>query len=296
MPARAAVATSFWSWDPSRFDGHTIKCLRSFGLVLSVLVGGVMHRKIAGFLNAATQELCRYLAGALPSISDTWWPDHVVAVLTHQQQRAVEQRNITSLAGLDLSALLRVLDQNWNAVNGRESFPSDFRHYLKEMQSVRNRWAHAGTNEIPRDDVYRDLDTLQRFVSAINKEAPVLTKIQPEKNSLRSTPSPATASPDRAAESDLRTPATRPKAPTLAKRRNDPTGPGKQKVPTTRPGYENRNRQLVVQRTNLPGTDHRQRIYVLRCLDCSTEYGANGSDIFQRRCPECQGGAPGLGY
>jgi len=63
---------------------------------------------------------------------------------------------------------------------------------------------------------------------------------------------------------------------------------------TTETGYRNRNRQTVVRPTHLAGTDHNQYVYVLRCGDCGHEYGANGSDIFQRKCPNCQGGAPGL--
>lgn len=65
---------------------------------------------------------------------------------------------------------------------------------------------------------------------------------------------------------------------------------------TTRIGYVNRNGQEVVRATNLPGTDHLQQIYVLRCRrpDCHFEYGANGSDLWQRKCPRCQGGMPGL--
>jgi hypothetical protein len=62
---------------------------------------------------------------------------------------------------------------------------------------------------------------------------------------------------------------------------------------TTTPGYVNRNGQRVVRATELPGTDHNQRVYVLQCGNCGTEYGANGSDIFQRLCPACQGGSPG---
>jgi hypothetical protein len=63
---------------------------------------------------------------------------------------------------------------------------------------------------------------------------------------------------------------------------------------TTEPGYRNRNGQVVIRSTHLAGTDHYQYVYVLRCGNCGHEYGANGSDIFQRRCPNCQGGAPGL--
>jgi hypothetical protein len=65
---------------------------------------------------------------------------------------------------------------------------------------------------------------------------------------------------------------------------------------TTRIGYRNRNQQTVAERTDLPGTDHLQRIYVLQCEHCGTRYGANGSDIFERRCPTCQGGRPGLAF
>ena len=45
---------------------------------------------------------------------------------------------------------------------------------------------------------------------------------------------------------------------------------------TTEPGYKNRNGQVVVRPTHLPGTDHNQYIYVLRCGVCGHEYGANG--------------------
>ena len=63
---------------------------------------------------------------------------------------------------------------------------------------------------------------------------------------------------------------------------------------TTIPGYENCNGQVVLRPTNLPGTDHLQRIYALRCRHCNHEYGANGSDIHLRKCPACQHGKPGL--
>jgi hypothetical protein len=54
---------------------------------------------------------------------------------------------------------------------------------------------------------------------------------------------------------------------------------------TTVPGYENDNGQVVVHRTEKSGTDHGQRVYVLKCKECNREYGSNGSDIFQRLCP-----------
>ena len=55
-----------------------------------------------------------------------------------------------------------------------------------------------------------------------------------------------------------------------------------------------RDGQVVVRPTHLPGTDHNQYVYAMRCRNSGHEYGANGSDIFQRKCPNCQGGAPEL--
>jgi hypothetical protein len=63
---------------------------------------------------------------------------------------------------------------------------------------------------------------------------------------------------------------------------------------TTEPGYRNRNGQVAIRGTDLPGTDHCPYVYVLRCGVSGHEYGANGSDIHLRKCPNCQGGAPGL--
>jgi hypothetical protein len=69
--------------------------------------------------------------------------------------------------------------------------------------------------------------------------------------------------------------------------------PGESKR-TTDPGYENPNGQVVVRNTGLPGTDFGQHIYELRCKHCGLSYGANGSDIHERKCPKCQGGRPGF--
>jgi len=65
---------------------------------------------------------------------------------------------------------------------------------------------------------------------------------------------------------------------------------------TTQVGYINRNGQEVVRPTGKPGTDHAQYVYVLRCQTCHHEYGANGSDIFLRRCPAHDRGAPGIEF
>jgi hypothetical protein len=63
---------------------------------------------------------------------------------------------------------------------------------------------------------------------------------------------------------------------------------------TTKIGYINRNNQENYGHCGESGTDHNSYAYKLKCLDCHNEYWANGTDIFHRKCPNCQGGSPGI--
>ena len=68
---------------------------------------------------------------------------------------------------------------------------------------------------------------------------------------------------------------------------------------TTEKGYLNKNSQENLGSTNEPGTDFGQTFYLMKChsllengQECGYVYRANGSDIWQRKCPKCQGGRP----
>lgn len=151
-----------------------------------------MSMKMGELLNHAAAELCRFLDKRLPTLGDEdWWVKRVVDKLSFQQQRYVEQRGISELGGLDLAALIRILDQNWYDLNWKESFPPDARHFVKEMQTIRNRWAHASVQEYPRDDVYRDLDTLQRFLAVIGASEDLRDRVRAERKKLVEPEQPA---------------------------------------------------------------------------------------------------------
>jgi hypothetical protein len=59
---------------------------------------------------------------------------------------------------------------------------------------------------------------------------------------------------------------------------------------TTAVGYRNVYRQEVIRKTAVAGPRPYQRMYDLRCGDCGHEYGTEGCDVHNRRCPRCQGG------
>ena len=88
------------------------------------------------------------------------------------------------MTSLDLAALLRVLDQNWHGISSQLELNPEFRHFAKEMRTVRNRWAHAGSDEFLLDDTYRDLDTLQRFCKTINADESLIREIAVTKTSV----------------------------------------------------------------------------------------------------------------
>lgn len=57
---------------------------------------------------------------------------------------------------------------------------------------------------------------------------------------------------------------------------------------TTEVGYINKNNQRNNGRTDIPGTDFGQWFYDMECLDCGHKYHANGSNIYEKKCPNCQ--------
>jgi len=119
-----------------------------------------------------------FLMHVLSQLSDDWWCRYVVPSLSFQQQRSVERNNITSLDGLDLAALLRILDKNWYELSAKCNLSHEARNWIRELQQIRNRWAHNSGNAASNEDLYRDFDTLQRFLSAISADSMLIEQVR----------------------------------------------------------------------------------------------------------------------
>jgi len=81
-----------------------------------------MHSLLA---NDTADSLRHYLFQVLPEIDKDWWTKLVTPSLSFQQQRMVEEKKVDSLTGLDLAALLRVLDKNWYEVSSRRTLGNE---------------------------------------------------------------------------------------------------------------------------------------------------------------------------
>jgi len=135
-------------------------------------------------LTTLSTRLAAFLAEVLPRLSDQWWQTHVLDELTFQQRNHVETAGYTRLDQLDLAALLRIADRNWSEIAHAASLPPTARNWLKEAQTIRNRWAHAPVSGIPDDERFRDLDTIERLMQAIGADQPTLADIRAERTAL----------------------------------------------------------------------------------------------------------------
>lgn len=135
-------------------------------------------------LDLLARQCLAVLSAQLPVLSPDWWQSHVVSQLTFQQQQFLKQGRVTRLDDLDLAALLRLLDRNWYELSNLCKWPISGRNWLKESQTIRNRWAHAPAGGISEADIYRDLDTLERLMSMMGVDDDELTSIELRKSEI----------------------------------------------------------------------------------------------------------------
>jgi len=113
------------------------------------------------------------------SASD-WWQQHVLDELTYGQQGQVKSRGINTIEQLDLAALLRVFERNWYVLQEWAGLPGEVRTLAREVTDLRHAVAHspaAGDSRSSRD-TYRELDTLERFATALGADNEVVTQIR----------------------------------------------------------------------------------------------------------------------
>lgn len=135
-------------------------------------------------LNILTNQLIDTLKYKLPEISSSWWQTLVIDKLSFQQQAFARRDNTTSIEQLDLAALLRVVDQNWYELSQRLNLEKSSRNWLKEAQTIRNRWAHAPVGGLNIETQYRDLDTIERLLQSFDAKQDTLDVMRKTKKSI----------------------------------------------------------------------------------------------------------------
>lgn len=135
-------------------------------------------------LSLLNQQLVKLLTATVPALDSDWWNSLVLDKLTYQQKSFAASLPPQALERLDLAALLRIADQNWYDIANQGGFNRESRNWLKEAQTIRNRWAHAPAEGLPDDMRYRDVDTIERLLQAFGADSEILDRIKQEKQHL----------------------------------------------------------------------------------------------------------------
>ena len=124
--------------------------------------------KMNEYMFRLNQKIGGWLEKKLPKITDDWWQDLVFNNLSPLQRETVLRNDIHEIKGLDLAALLRVLDRNWFVITSTFFINNKERGNIRTMQEIRNTWAHITPNDISKARVIDDVNVIIALMQAFD--------------------------------------------------------------------------------------------------------------------------------
>lgn len=116
------------------------------------------------YLHEASVVAAKWLEPRLKRLDPrNWWDTAVMSKLSTLQYNTLQDNQITTLEGLDLAALLRVMRNNWYALGNLEWLPSYEKDSIYRMQKVRVTWAHLPTTLPPKNQILADIGSCVDF-------------------------------------------------------------------------------------------------------------------------------------
>ena len=134
--------------------------------------------KINEYLHQSTGLLVSWLDGKLRKVCDDWWNECVLDRLSYRQREIAIEKGFKELSDFDLAAVLRIADKNWYDMRNFAYLPTSERECIREMQSVRNNWAHCAGTLPGKDAIIHDIEVLIKFFGQM--EAPQVAIVQLE--------------------------------------------------------------------------------------------------------------------
>lgn len=120
----------------------------------------LINSKMNEYMFRLSQKMGDWLGRKLPKITDDWWQELVFNNLSQLQRDHVYRDGIKEISGLDLAALLRVVDRNWFSITSSYYINNKERDKIRDMQQIRNDWAHITPNDIYKDKVIHDANVI----------------------------------------------------------------------------------------------------------------------------------------
>jgi ATP-dependent helicase HepA len=137
--------------------------------------------KINEYLHQATGLLVTWLETKLCRVCDDWWNECVLDRLSYRQREIAIEKGFQKLADFDLAAVLRIADKNWYEMRNFAYLPTSERECIRDMQSVRNNWAHCAGDLPGKDTIIHDIDIIIRFfeqMEAPNSDVALIEKFK----------------------------------------------------------------------------------------------------------------------
>ncbi len=126
----------------------------------------VSHMHI--FLYSTQVALASWLNSKLPHCDRDWWEQCVMNSLSYEQLERAHDSRKTTLREFDLAALLRIMSRNFAKLKVFTNLDSEDRACLTNMFLIRNSWAHLNIALLDKNNIKKDLDTVQKFMKAID--------------------------------------------------------------------------------------------------------------------------------
>lgn len=136
------------------------------------------------FLDISRAVLCGWLSERLPKTTQNWWIDCVINNLSFHQRRIVEEKGISNLSSLDLTALLRIADRCWYQIRETYYMPLEWRYAIRNLIKTRNTWAHATQDTMTADVVKADIKSIVVFLDLYSGDQQLINEVQNYINEL----------------------------------------------------------------------------------------------------------------
>ncbi|MCB5288536.1 MAG: DEAD/DEAH box helicase family protein, partial [Candidatus Cloacimonetes bacterium] len=138
----------------------------------------IIISKMNGFMFELKEVIGDWLESKLPDITPGWWDELVINNLNDSQLDKVKTKGIRELKELDLETLLRILDRNWFVITGSFFIDNKERVNVHKMQEVRNTWAFIIENDITKERIIDDVETIKILLKLFGASIPVLRELE----------------------------------------------------------------------------------------------------------------------
>ena len=141
--------------------------------------------RINEYLHQARRLMVVWLEEKLCRVCDDWWDECVLDRLSYRQKKIAIARGVNKLSDFGLAEILRIADKNWYDIRGFSYLPTTERECIRDMQLVRNNWAHCEGTLPGKDVIVHDMEVIIRFFEQMKASQTDIKQIKKFKRNVQ---------------------------------------------------------------------------------------------------------------